>query len=217
MANPTTPDELSVEAASIVERPSTWQRVRRNGSVLEVSSDGDLGPNLEGFSLLKPGRGLEDLRSLGIGKELYLRVNPAIVVDVEVSAGTLTCQVVPYLGKVRLTAGSATLSGVAEAADVLVQAGQFTMQGTITSGRSRVRCESGSLSISLDEESSVVVKGEAQLGRIVWAGSHPPTGDEVVMGNGAARLDVSLVMGYGTITAGKPVEPAPGHPRPEED
>jgi peptide/nickel transport system permease protein len=33
MANPTTPDELSVEAASIVERPSTWQRVRRNGSV----------------------------------------------------------------------------------------------------------------------------------------------------------------------------------------
>ena len=37
------------------------------------------------------------------------------------------------------------------------------------------------------------------------------------MGNGAARLDVSLVMGYGTITAGKPVEPAPGHPRPEED
>lgn len=191
--------------------------LRRNGSVLEVSSDGDLGPNLEGFSLLKPGRGLEDLRSLGIGKELYLRVNPAIVVDVEVSAGTLTCQVVPYLGKVRLTAGSATLSGVAEAADVLVQAGQFIMQGTITSGRSRVRCESGSLSISLDEESSVVVKGEAQLGRIVWAGSHPPTGDEVVMGNGAARLDVSLVMGYGTITAGKPVEPAPGHPRPEED
>ena len=80
-----------------------------------------------------------------------------------------------------------------------------------------MRCESGSLSISLDEESSVVVKGEAQLGRIVWAGSHPPTGDEVVMGNGAARLDVSLVMGYGTITAGKPVEPAPGHPRPEED
>jgi peptide/nickel transport system permease protein len=33
MANPSTPDELSVEAATIVERPSTWQRVRRNGSV----------------------------------------------------------------------------------------------------------------------------------------------------------------------------------------
>ncbi len=188
--------------------------LRRNGSVLEVSSDGDLGPNLEGFSILKPSRGLEDLKSLGIGKELFLRVNPSIVVDVEVTAGTLTCQSVPYLGKLRLTAGSATVDGVAEAADVLVQAGQFAMQGTITSGRSRVRCESGSLAITLDEESSVVVKGESQLGRIAWAGAHQPAGDEVVMGDGAARLDVSLVMGYGTITAGKPVEPTAA-PEPE--
>lgn len=178
--------------------------LRRNGSVLEVASDGDLGPHLEGFSFLKPARGLEDIRSLAIGKELYLRVNPSIVVDIEVSAGTLTTQVVPYLGKVRLTAGSATLDGVAEAADVLVQAGQLTMQGMVTSGRSRVRCESGSLSITLDEESSVVIKGEAQLGRIAWAGTAQPPGDEFTLGNGAARLDVSLVMGYGTITIGKP-------------
>ncbi len=189
--------------------------LRRNGSVLEVSSDGELGPNLEGFSFLKPGRGLEDLRSLGIGKELYLRVNPSIVVDIEVTAGTLTCQVVPYLGKVRVTAGSATLDGVVEAADVLVQAGQVNLSGTITSGRSRLRCESGSFAVTLDEESSVVVKGEAQLGRIVWGGSHQPSGDEVVMGNGAARLDVSLVMGYGTITAGRPAEPAPTPPSTE--
>ena len=34
MATPTLPDDtLSVETATIVERPSTWQRVRRNGSV----------------------------------------------------------------------------------------------------------------------------------------------------------------------------------------
>lgn len=189
--------------------------LRRNGSVLEVASDGDLGPNLEGFSILKPGRGLDDLRSLGIGKELLLRVNPSIVVDLEVTAGTLTSQVVPYLGKVRITAGSATLDGVAEVADVLVQAGQVTMQGTITSGRSRVRCESGSLAVTLDEESSVVVKAESQLGRIVWAGSQQPTGDELVLGNGAARLDVSLVMGYGTITIGKPNDVH--EPKPQED
>ncbi len=178
--------------------------LRRDGSVLEVSSDGDLGPHVEGFSILRPGRGLEDLRSLGIGKELYLRVNPSIVVDVEVTAGLLTTQDVPYLGKVRVTAGSATLDDVAEAADVLVQAGQVSLRGTITSGRSRVRCESGSVSVRLGEESSVVVKGEAQLGRIVWSGSHSPEGDEVTMGAGAARLDVSLVMGYGTIAAGRP-------------
>lgn len=189
--------------------------LRRNGSVLEVSSDGELGPTLEGFMGFKPGGRFDDLKSLGIGKELFLRVNPSIVVDAEVSAGTLNCHDVPYLGKIRLTAGSAILAGVAETADVLVQAGQFSMQGTITSGRSRVRCESGSLAVTLGEESSVVVKGEAQLGRIVWSGTHQPDGDEVVMGNGAARLDVSLVMGYGSITAGGTVETGHGH-APEE-
>ncbi len=173
--------------------------LRRNGSVLEVNSDGDAGPSLDGFSLLRPPRSLDDLRSLGLGKELELRVNPSIVVDVEVTAGTLTTDAVPYLGKVRLTAGSAVLKGVAEASDVLAQAGQVTLEGTITSGRSRLRCESGSVTVQLEEGSSVVVRGESQLGRIAWTGAHEEGLDEVVLGSGAARLDLSVVMGYATV------------------
>lgn len=173
--------------------------LRRNGSVLEVNSDGDAGPSLDGFSLLRPPRSLDDLRSLGLGKELELRVNPSVVVDVEVTAGTLTTEGVPYLGKVRLTAGSAVLKDVAEASDVLAQAGQVTLEGTITSGRSRLRCESGSVTIQLGEGSSVVVHGESQLGRIAWTGAHEDGLDEVVLGSGAARLDLSVVMGYATV------------------
>jgi hypothetical protein len=173
--------------------------LRRNGSVLEVTSDGDAGPSLDGFSLLRPPRSLDDLRSLGLGKELHLRVNPSIVVDVEVTAGTLTTDGLPYLGKVRLTAGSAVLRDVAEAADVLAQAGQVTIEGTVTSGRSRVRCESGSLTVQLGQGSSVVVHGESQLGRIAWLGTHEEGLDEVVLGSGAARLDLSVVMGYATV------------------
>lgn len=173
--------------------------LRRNGSVLEVNSDGDAGPSLDGFSLLRPPRSLDDLRSLGLGKELELRVNPSIVVDVEVTAGSLTTEGVPYLGKVRLTAGSAVLKDIAEASDVLAQAGQVTLDGTITSGRSRIRCESGSVTIQLGEGSNVVVHGETQLGRIAWSGHHEEGLDEVVLGSGAARLDLSVVMGYATV------------------
>ena len=173
--------------------------LRRNGSVLEVNSDGDAGPSLDGFSLLRPPRSLDDLRSLGLGKELELRVNPSIVVDVEVTAGTLTTEGVPYLGKVRLTAGSAVLKDVAEASDMLAQAGQVTLDGTITSGRSRIRCESGSVTLQLGEGSNVVVHGETQLGRIAWSGHHEEGLDEVVLGSGAARLDLSVVMGYATV------------------
>ena len=176
--------------------------LRRDGSVLEVSSDGEAGPSLEGFSLLRPPRSLDDLRSLGLGKELQLRVNPAIVLDVETTAGTLHTTGVAYLGKVRVTAGSAVLEDVAEASDVLATAAQVTLNGNITSGRSRIRCESGSLSIALDDDSNVVVKGDTQLGRIAWHGQHDDGADEVVMGNGSARLDISVVMGYATVRLG---------------
>ena len=176
--------------------------LRRNGSVLEVSSDGEIGPSLDGFSILRPPRNLDEIRAMGLGKELYLRVNPSIIVDVEVTAGSLSCTDVPYLGKVRVTAGSAELERIAEVNDVLVQAGSATIRGAITTGRSRIRCESGQLVIELADTSNVTVRGEAQLGKITWSGAHTGQVDEVVLGNGSARLDVGVVMGWASIKAG---------------
>jgi hypothetical protein len=176
--------------------------LRRNGSVLEVSSDGELGASLDGFSILKAPRNLDEFRSLGLGKELFLRVNPGIEVDVEVTGGSLNTERVPHLGKVRLTAGAAKLLDVEEIKDALIQAGQATIKGTITRGRSRVRAESGSLSIQLADASNVTVHGEAQLGKVSWSGAHTGAGDEVVMGNGSARLDVEVVMGHAAVKVG---------------
>jgi hypothetical protein len=177
--------------------------LRRNGSVLEVSSDGELGASLDGFSILRSApRSLEDFRSLGLGKELFLRVNPNVIVDVEVTAGSLNTEGVPHLGKVRVTAGAAKLLDVAEINDVLVQAGQATIKGTIKTGRNRIRAESGTLSISLADDSNVTVTGEAQLGKISWAGGHSGAGDEVVMGSGSARLDIEVVMGHAQVRVG---------------
>ena len=176
--------------------------LRRNGSVLEVSSDGELGASLDGFSILKAPRNLDEFRSLGLGKELFLRVNPDIEVDVEVTGGSLNTERVPHLGKVRLTAGAAKLLDVEEVKDALIQAGQATIKGTITRGRSRVRAESGSLSIHLADASNVTVHGESQLGKVSWSGGHTGAGDEVVMGNGSARLEVEVVMGHASIKVG---------------
>jgi hypothetical protein len=177
--------------------------LRRNGSVLEVSSDGELGASLDGFSILRSApRSLDDFRSLGLGKELLLRVNPNVIVDVEVTAGSLNTEQVPHLGKVRVTAGAAKLLDVAEINDALIQAGQATIKGTIKTGRNRVRAESGTLSISLGDDSNVTVTGEAQLGRISWTGGHSGAGDEVVMGAGSARLDIEVVMGHAQVRVG---------------
>lgn len=180
--------------------------LRRNGSVLEVTSDGEFGPNLDGFSILRPPRNLDEIRAMGLGKQLYLRINPAIIVDVEVTAGHLSCTDLPYLGKVRVTAGGAELTGVAEVNDVLVQAGSATIKGSITTGRSRVRVESGQLTIDLADDSNVTVRGEAQLGKVSWSGAHTGQVDEVVLGNGSARLDVGVVMGWANIKAGSAVK-----------
>ena len=177
--------------------------LRRNGAVLEVSSDGELGASLDGFSILRGApRSLDDIRSLGLGKELLLKVNPGIVVDVEVTAGSLNTERVPHLGKVRVTAGGAKLLDVGEINDALIQAGQATISGAITSGRNRIRAESGSLSITLADHSNVTIKGDAQLGKVSWSGGHSGAGDEVVMGNGSAKLDIEVVMGHAQVRVG---------------
>ncbi|MGJ6980850.1 hypothetical protein ACSDQ9_10045 [Aestuariimicrobium soli] len=171
--------------------------LRRSGRVLEVTSDGDLGPSLDGFSIVRPPKSLDDLRSVGLGKALTLRINPAIAVDAEVTAGSLKVQGVPVLGKIRVTAGSATLNDVTEVSDALVQAGSASVSGPVRQGRSRVRVESGSLSVKLTEGANVTVKGDAHLGKVAW----PVEGqvDEYVVGNGAARLDIGVVMGHASV------------------
>lgn len=177
--------------------------LRRNGSVLEVSSDGELGASLDGFSILRGvPRNVDDIRALGLGKELLLKVNPNIVVDVEVTAGSLHTERIPHLGKVRVTAGGAKLLDVTEINDALVQAGQATIKGAIKTGRNRIRAESGSLNITLADDSNVTITGDSQLGKVSWAGNHSGNVDEVVMGNGSARLDVEVVMGHAQIRAG---------------
>ncbi|MDN5725701.1 MAG: hypothetical protein L0G99_07175 [Propionibacteriales bacterium] len=175
--------------------------LRRNGVVLEITSEGSFRPQVSGLDMLRS-RTLGDLRGVLAGKELVVRVNPALLVECEISSGGLTTEHVPYLGHVRVTAGATRIGGVSEIGDALFQAGRATVEGTITQGRSRIRGESCLLVVELGERSNVTVRSDAQLGKVSWSGGHTGAGDEVVMGNGNARLDVEVMMGHGTIRIG---------------
>lgn len=172
--------------------------LRRNGTVMEVSSTGEFGPSFNGFSLIRPPRSLDDLRDIGLGKELVIKVNPKLVVDVELTTGGLRSTGVPKLGRIRVTGGGCSLEGVTEVADLLTQAGGVTVDGPISTGRSKLRVESGSLTLNLTEGANVAIRGEAKFGRISWPGDSEHV-DEVIIGNGSARLDISVVMGLASI------------------
>lgn len=172
--------------------------LRRVGTVMEVNSTGEIGPNFQGFSLIRPPRSFDDLRDIGLGKELVIRVNPKLIVDAEITTGGLRTVGVPRLGRIRVTAGGSTLEGVQEVEDLLSQAGGITVEGPIGLGRSRLRVESGSLTVNLTEGANVTIRGEAKLGRISWPGGSE-TVDEYVVGNGSAKLDVSVVMGMASV------------------
>lgn len=174
--------------------------LRRNGDVIEVSAEGDLRPHLGAIKL--PGPLQFDVLRRTRSNELLVRVNPALALDVEVTAGNLQISNVARLGRVRLTAGAATITGFEVVEDALLQAGVVRMAGRITSGRSRIRVESGQLALKLDDDSNVTVVAASSVGRVSWSGQHSGAGDQVVMGNGAARLDVTVVMGHAGVQVG---------------
>lgn len=186
--------DSSVATASV-----TGEHVlRRQGDVLEVAADGELGPKLEGFSLLNPPKSLDDLRGITLARGLTVRVNPAIEVDIELTAGSLNVSDIPFLGRVRVTAGGMAATGVRRVTDALVQAGSGSVEGPINSGRSRIKVESGSFAVVLAPRASVTMRAQTQMARVVWPDEAAQV-DEFIVGNGAARLDLEVVMGTVTV------------------
>ena len=189
--------------------------LRRAGELLEVTSESDIGPSLRGFSVINPPKSAEDLRRLGFGQELVVRVNPTIEVDAEITGGGLTTVKLPRLGRIRVTAAAANLSDVVTVRDALVQAGGASVRGPISEGRSRVRVESGSLTVVLSPTANVCVTAHAHLGMVSWPNDQPRELDEYVVGNGAARLDLNVMMGHISVREQRTPTSEPGDKTPE--
>lgn len=172
--------------------------LRRTGTVMEINATGEIGPRFEGFSLIRPPHTMEHLSDIALGKELLVRVNPKLIVDVEITTGGLKIQGIPHLGRVRVTGAGCTVEDVVEVQDLLTQAGGVTVEGPISQGRSKLRVESGTMTLVLKPGANVAVTGDTRLGRIAWPGESSEV-DEYVVGNGSARLTLSVVMGMATV------------------
>jgi hypothetical protein len=174
--------------------------IKRDGDTLAISSEGDMGVSIDGFSML---RNPTDLKSHvnGLARELSIRVNPMLEVEVEVTGGSVVGERLPGLTRVRVTAGTAKVSDVDGPIDVLVQAGTATLDAQITKGRSRVRVESGAATVNLRRGSDVKVHTEAQLGRVTWTGAVNGQSKDVEIGRGRAALDVEVLVGSAQITS----------------
>ncbi|MDR1214676.1 MAG: hypothetical protein LBK54_11450 [Propionibacteriaceae bacterium] len=174
-------------------------QTKRRGSVLEISGEVELNGLGNAFNFVKSIRRLDDLKALGIGQELAIRVNPALLLDIDVTGGSVSVSQVPKLGQVRLTAGAASLTGVSEVGDLVVQAGQASLSGRFQQGWSRLRCESGQLVVKIAPDSDVTVRAETRIGHISWETTVEHSDQELVLGDGRARLDIGIVMGHASV------------------
>ena len=174
--------------------------IKRDGDTLAISSEGDMGVSIDGFSML---RNPTDLKAHvnGLAKELSIRVNPKLQVEVEVTGGSVNAERLPGLTRVRVTAGTAKVTDVDGPIDVLVQAGSASLDAQITKGRSRVRVESGTAQVTLRRGSDVHVHTESQLGRVTWSGAVSGQSKDVEIGRGRAALDVEVLVGTAQITS----------------
>ncbi|TCC10260.1 hypothetical protein [Kribbella soli] len=174
--------------------------IKRDGDTLAISSEGDMGVSIDGFSML---RNPTDLKAHvnGLAKELSIRVNPNLQVEVEVTGGSVNAERLPGLTRVRVTAGTAKVADVDGPIDVLVQAGSASLDAQITKGRSRVRVESGTAQVVLRRGSDVHVHTESQLGRVTWSGAVSGQSKDVEIGRGRAALDVEVLVGTAQITS----------------
>jgi hypothetical protein len=176
--------------------------IKRDGDTLAINSEGDMGVSIDGFSMLR-NRSVGDIKSHvnGFAKELSIRVNPSLQVEIEVTGGSVVAERLPDLTRVRVTAGTAKVSDVDGPIDLLVQAGSATLDAQLTKGRSRVRVESGAANLTLRRGSDVRVHTEAQLGRVTWTGAVNGQSKDVEIGRGRAALDVEVLVGTAQIAS----------------
>jgi hypothetical protein len=180
--------------------------VVRDGNTLRVEAGAAAGavPGQPGAYAYEHRSGLSRWLSAAgtVGVPLTVRMNPALLVDVEVMAGSL--EVVGMAGHVTfsLTAGSLRLHDCTGTVNGVVRAGSAVLQVRPTAGASVVRVESGSVDLRLLPGSDVLVSGRADLGEFKVRGADGALKvqktdrlTDIVLGSGTATFDIQIAMG----------------------
>ncbi|MFP5225147.1 MAG: hypothetical protein ACLGH3_06310 [Actinomycetota bacterium] len=133
---------------------------------------------------------------------LKIRMNPTLALETEVAAGTLTVDGVHGPIKAEVAAGACKLADIRSPFDIMVATGAVKVIGKLTSGDSKIRCETGGVKVLLDPASSVRIKGRAGLGKVSLPGAQGPSGlaigsstTEATVGDGAGTLTIDCSLG----------------------
>jgi hypothetical protein len=194
---------------AVAEGPHAAQR---EGDTLVIRGEADAGG--AGFTFGPRSWGL-NLASLVATRpaRLTVRMHPELALEAELGAGALSVDGVSGPLRVEVEAGSARIERFRGPLDLAVEAGAVQASGVLDQGASRIRCESGSVRVHLEQGSSVRIRAAAELGRVALpggsgAGAWTAGGGtrEAVVGAGAASLDVRTELGSVAVTADE--EPA---------
>jgi hypothetical protein len=175
---------LSVEGPHVMEQ---------QGDTYLVTSDGELVPSLDKFQLRVPSVREVQERLVDLTRELVVRVNPKLPLEIDITAGSLTVERVPRITSVRMTAGSAKVRDIIGPIDVHLQGGSITLEGPISRGESLIKIEQGQLNLNLTDGASVRVLLDGNLSRMIWNGESGGSASRVV-GDGAATLRLESIM-----------------------
>ena len=140
-------------------------------------------------------------------RKLLVRMNPRLLLDAEVQAGTLTVRGLRAAIKAEVQAGSTRIEDFTGTIDLDVQAGSVKAFGKLTEGASRISCQAGSVKIELDPGSSVKISAKTSLGRVTLPGAGAMTGvggggSQAVLGAGVATLDIEAELGSVQVSVG---------------
>jgi len=156
------------EVADLVVMDGT-HRVRREDDVLIVSdSEGSRFGTWQG------------------GHRLALRVNPRLDMDAEVTGALLSVRGMTGTLRAVVQAGSASLEGVSGALELRVTSGSARVAGSPLGGDWRLRSESASLEVVLDDDADATVAVAGRHSQVDALGSDT----HAVVGSGAHAIDI---------------------------
>lgn len=178
--------------------------ISQEADKIEVLIEGDLGPRLEQLSPTKLfARGVFkgiNLKETAMGKEVVVRVNPKLAVAVEATMASVSIDKLTHLAALRISGGKAAIGQVDRLDEALVQTGNLSIKSAPAGEKSRIRVESGTLFLSLDQESNVKVSAKTKLGKILWPKNAAPNIDQYVLGAGATQINIEVLLGLAQIS-----------------
>lgn len=139
------------------------------------------------------------INGFDFGKQLTVRVNPSLALFMTVQAGSVRIKNVNGTISGQVQAGNCIIEDFRAPLNLEVAAGNVAATGRLTEGASSIRCEMGSVRVSLDKSSSVRINARATLGKVVLEGDAMKNG---AVGSGAASLDIDCTMGNVRVGAG---------------